>query len=285
MLGGIRVLRPPLSTQSAIADWLDLQTGSLRDLARQKRRLVELQLEKRQAIISFAVRGGLLRDAVKSASSVEWLGEIPATWRPVRSRRLFSLRKEKACPNDQQLTASQAYGVIPQEEFEEREGRRVVQVIKDRGILKHVEPGDFVISMRSFQGGIERSECRGAVSSAYVVLVPSPAVEPRFFAYLLKSSTYIQALQRTSDLVRDGQALRFQNFSLVDLPLVPMKDQQTIAAFLDDETKRIDEVVNKVQASIKLLNAYRSALITAAVTGQIDVRTYRRDPEEVVEAV
>ena len=141
-------------------------------------------------------------------SGVAWLGHVPEHWGVGQSRRIFALRTERALESDRQLTASQKYGVIYQEDFMQMEGQRVVQVIKGADILKHVEPGDFVISMRSFQGGIEWCKCRGCISSAYVMLVPCKRVHGPFFFYLLKSSLYIQALQTTSNLVRDGQALR-----------------------------------------------------------------------------
>ena len=147
-----------------------------------------------------------------------------------------------------------------------------MEVIKGADILKHVEPGDFVISMRSFQGGLERSHVRGCISSAYVMLKPSAAVHGPYFAYLFKSRSYIQALQSTTNLVRDGQALRFANFVLVDLPLVPLGEQDEIAAYLDRETAQIDALVSDAQRAIILLRERRAALISAAVTGQIDVR-------------
>src|SRR5439155_9099749 len=118
---------------------------------------------------------------------------IPKHWNVGQSRRLFALRNERAYPDDEQLTASQKHGVIPQKLFMEMEGQKVVQVILNPEILKHVEPGDFVISMRSFQGGIEYATHRGCISSAYVMLIPSPDVHGPFFKYLLKSQTYIQA--------------------------------------------------------------------------------------------
>jgi type I restriction enzyme S subunit len=153
-----------------------------------------------------------------------------------------------------------------------REGRRVVQVVTGADILKHVETNDFVISMRSFQGGIEWSPYSGAISSAYVVLAPSREVWHAYFVHLLKSKRYIQALQSTSDLVRDGQALRFENFTQVPLPAVPPAEQRTIAAFLDRETARIDALMAKVREAIERLKELRTALISAAVTGKIDVR-------------
>ena len=117
-------------------------------------------------------------------SGVRWLGRIPAHWAVVPSRRLFSERNEKAKLDDEQLTASQRYGLLSQADFMRREGRRIVQVLNGHDILKHTEAGDFVMSMRSFQGGLEYSALRGAVSSAYVPLKPIKWVHPGYFRHL-----------------------------------------------------------------------------------------------------
>jgi type I restriction enzyme S subunit len=95
---------------------------------------------------------------------------------------------------------------------------------------------------------------------------------PRYFRWAFKSTTYIQALQATSDLVRDGQALRFENFAKVHLPVVPEQEQVAIADYLDRATARIDALVAKTECSIELLGEHRTALITAAVTGKINLR-------------
>lgn len=203
-------------------------------------------------------------------SGLEWLGDIPKKWNVTRSKFLFKHRKTRALPGDQQLTASQEDGVILQSEYMLKNGRQVVQVITGTDILKHVEPNDFVISMRSFQGGIEVSHCQGAISSAYVVLEPSDKVNPGYYSYLLKSKKYIQALQLTSNLVRDGQALRFQNFAQVDLPLVPLDEQEQIAKFLSGKVKFIDSIIGKKRIQIELLREKRSALIHHAVTKGLD---------------
>lgn len=203
-------------------------------------------------------------------SGVEWLGAIPAHWTVVQSRRLFSERNEKAKDSDIQLTVSQKYGLLPQTEFMEREGRRVVVVQKGQEILKRAYAGDFVISMRSFQGGLEHSEHEGSVSSAYVPLVPIKMVVPSYFRWLFKSSAYIQALQSTSDLVRDGQALRFENFTKVPLPLVPETDQVAIGSHLDRATSRIDTLIAKKTRFIELLREKRQTLITHTVTKGLD---------------
>ncbi|HEH9419319.1 restriction endonuclease subunit S [Aeromonas salmonicida] len=210
-------------------------------------------------------------------SGVVWLGGIPNHWISVQSRRLFSLRNTRARAGDRQLAATQKYGVIFQDIFMELEGRRVVQVQIGAEILKHVEPGDFVISMRSFQGGIEYCPYEGCVSSAYVPLTPIKWVHPDYFRYLFKSSPYIQALQSTSNLVRDGQALRFENFSLVDLPVVPIDEQRTIATFLDYETARIDRLIAQQQRLIELLKEKRQAVISHAVTKGLNPNAPMKD--------
>lgn len=263
---------PPGPEQRTISAFLDRETARIDALVTKKNRLIELLREQRTALITRAVAKGLDPTGSMMDSGVEWLGEIPARWRVTRSKNLFKLRNVRALPEDEQLTASQQYGVIPQSEFMAREGRRVVQVITGAEILKHVEAHDFVISMRSFQGGIEWSPYAGSISSAYVVLAPSEEVWHPFFVHLFKSKRYIQALQSTSDLVRDGQALRFENFVQVPLPVVPELEQRAIAAFLDRETARIDALVSKVHEAIDRLKELRTALISAAVTGKIDVR-------------
>jgi type I restriction enzyme S subunit len=199
-------------------------------------------------------------------SNVRWIGKLPSHWKVERSKWLFSDRKERARRGEPQLAATQKYGVIPQSEFMEIEGRRVTQVFLDFDILKHVDAGDFVMSMRSFQGGIEYSEHTGCVSSAYVALRPERNVEPAFFRYLLKSTRYIEALQSTSNLVRDGQALRFENFSSVDLFIVPVEEQRAIAAFLDDKCAKIDRAVKIKEDQITLLRERRQIIIQDAVT-------------------
>ncbi|EJG1645169.1 restriction endonuclease subunit S [Vibrio parahaemolyticus] len=200
------------------------------------------------------------------SSTFEWLGDIPKHWDVVYSKWLFSERKVKAQPTDEMLTASQKYGVIPQKMFMELEQQKVVQVQKGHDILKQVKKNDFVISMRSFQGGIEFCDYDGAVSSAYVPLEPRNNGCSTYFKYLFKSKPYIQALQATTNLVRDGQALRFTNFTQVRLPFPTESEAQFIGAFLDHETAKIDTLIAKQEKLIELLKEKRQAVISHAVT-------------------
>jgi type I restriction enzyme S subunit len=263
---------PPISEQVTIASFLDRETAKIDELIAEQRRLIELLKEKRQAVISHAVTKGLDPNVRMKPSGVEWLGEVPEHWGVEQSRRLFKVRNEPARDTDEQLTASQKHGILLQSEFVELEGRRVVETIKGTDTLRHVEPNDFIISLRSFQGGIEWSRIRGAATFHYVVLVAIKNVHPPYFAHLFKSITYIQALRSTADLIRDGQDLRFSHFIQVDLPIVPLSEQKAIAAYLDVETAKFDSLINEAQRAIDLLQERRTALISAAVTGKIDVR-------------
>lgn len=213
---------------------------------------------------------GLKPYAEYTDSGLPWLGQVPAQWQIVRSKRLFAARKDLALPDDPQLSATQAYGVIEQAEFERRSGHRVVKISMHLDKRKHVEKDDFVISMRSFQGGIERAWASGAIRSSYVVLKPGPGVHASFFQYVLKSAGYIRALQATGDFIRDGQDLSFANFVRVDLPLVPMDEQAAIARFLDWANNRLERAIRAKRKVIALLLEQRQAIVRRAVTKGID---------------
>jgi type I restriction enzyme S subunit len=203
-------------------------------------------------------------------SGLPWLGVVPHHWGLSRSKRLFSARKDLALSGDIQLSATQAYGVIPQSDFEKRVGRRVVKISMHLEKRRHVEKNDFVISMRSFQGGIERAWSSGAIRSSYVVLKPESNVNIGFFACLFKSSRYIRALQATADFIRDGQDLNFSNFCSVDLPTVPLAEQAGIVRFLDWANTRLERTIRSKRKVIALINEQRQAIIHRAVTRGLD---------------
>jgi len=262
----------PIPKQRAIAAFLDQETSKIDALIAEQHRLINLLKEKRQAVISHAVTRGLNPDAPMKDSVVEWLGEVPEYWHVVPSHTIFPESKERAHIEDEHLSATQKYGVIPLTEYERLEGRQVTHAVMNLDQRKHVEVGNFVVSMRSFEGGIERVKARGCVRSSYVALTAGGRAHVGFFSYLFKSSAYIQGLQATATFIRDGQDLNYNNFRQVKLPCPSVDEQQAIAAFLDRETDRIDLLVSEAERAITLLQERRSALISAAVTGKIDVR-------------
>lgn len=210
-------------------------------------------------------------------SGVEWLGEVPAHWDIVPPTALFTESKERARDDDQILSATQKYGVIPLAEFEALEQRQVTKASANLEMRKHVEIGDFVISMRSMDGGLERAHAVGSVRSSYSVLKAGPDVDGRFFGLLLKSSLYIQALRLTSSFIRDGQDLNFSHVRKVKLPKLGRKEQTAIADYICRATTRIDALVAKKTRFIELLREKRLALISHAVTKGMDASAPMKD--------
>lgn len=267
------VLVPPIDEQKQIVRYLDWQVSKINHLIHGYQQQIKLLKERRQTIIDRAATQGINPNVRYKDSGANWIPQIPEHWNMVYSKKLFAQRKDKAFPNDIQLTSSQKYGIISQDEFMKREGRRLTVVVTGSDILKHVGIGDFVISMRSFQGGLEYSYVEGKISSAYVMLIPNKEkVYDEYFKWLLKSKSYIKALQGTSDLVRDGQALRYANFAKVYLPEIPLEEQKAIADYINSEVTKIDNALPTFQKKIELLREYRTRLISDVVTGQIDVR-------------
>lgn len=247
------------------------KVAAINALLTQKESLVTLLQEKRTTTINNAVTRGIKTTAKMYESSVEWLGEVPENWRIVPAKALFAQSKETRHETDVQLTASQKYGIISQEDYMEKQSYKIVLADKGLENWKHVEPNDFIISLRSFQGGLEISYIPGCITWHYIVLKPKVGVEPEYFKWLFKSPRYIQALQRTANFIRDGQDLRFSNFVQVPLPLIPMDEQKEIAEYLNKETARIDSIIADITEQIEKLKEYRQSVISEVVTGKVAV--------------
>jgi type I restriction enzyme S subunit len=276
---------PTETDQLGIVAFLNHVDRRIRRASRAKQKLIRLLEEQKQAIIHQAVTRGLNPDVRLKPSGVAWLGNVPEHWEVVRSKRVFVPRTELAQPDDIQLSATQAFGVISQAEYERRVGRKIVKIFRHLEKRKHVEPDDFVISMRSFQGGLERAWERGCIRSSYVVLRPLRGVSVPYFAKLFKSAGYIRALQSTADFIRDGQDLNYENFCAVDLPFPPIDEQSQIAAAVDRAVTRASVLGDRTRQELTLLEELRTGIISDVVTGKIDVQEIAsRLPRESIDA-
>lgn len=263
---------PIYEEQIKISSFLDKKCAELDNVFEKTRASIEEYKKLKQAVITQAVTKGIRGNREMKDSGIEWNSKIPVEWSSINPKALFRQRKDKAFEGEQQLTASQQYGIMYQSDYMELTGTKVVTVEKDFDILRHVEMGDFVISMRSFQGGLEYSELSGSISSAYVMLVPNlELVYSRFYRWLLKSEVYIRALQSTSNMVRDGQAMRYSNFSQVRLYVVPMEEQEEIAQYLDEKCAVIDELIVKKEKYLSEIENYKKSLIYEYITGKKEV--------------
>ena len=197
----------------------------------------------------------------------------PSHWRPVKAKRLFAEVDRRGFADEELLAATQANGVVPRSSLD----YRVWNPTKDLENYKLVEPGQFAISLRSFQGGIEYSEHRGIVSPAYTVMALTGDGDPRFFRHLLKSTAVVGQLDALGSGIRQGKNISFASFGGIVLIMPPLREQMMIADFLYRETARIDQLVAKKKRLIELLEEKRTSAIIQAVTKGLDPSVRMKD--------
>lgn len=275
-ISNLRVPYPPSVEQFAIADFVNRETSKLDALIAEQEKLLELLAEKRQATISHAVTRGLNPNVPMMDSSVEWLGAIPKHWNVIRLAQLFreiSEAGEDALPI---LSVSIHHGVSDGE-LDEDEMERKVTRSDDRSKYKRVAPGDLVYNMmRAWQGGFGSVEVLGMVSPAYVVARPiGDNFVTGYIEQLLRTAAGAQEAKRYSKGVTDFRLrLYWDEFKNICVPLPPKDEQVAIMHALDDSNARIDGLATEAKTVISLLGERRAALISAAVTGKIDVREH-----------
>lgn len=264
-------LAVPVDEQLKIVQVLDKKCAQVDALITNIQTQIEKLKAYKQSMITEVVTKGLDPTVPMKDSGVEWIGEIPKHWSVIPSKFLFANCDERRREGDVQLTASQKYGMISQEEYMRRENARIVLADKGLENWKHVEPFDFVISLRSFQGGLEMSEVTGCTTWHYIILRARQRIHPYYYKWLFKSSMYITTLQRTCNYIRDGQDLRYSNFVKVPLCIPTLYEQQKIADFLDRKCAKIDHLITLKQSKIEKLEQYKRSLIYEYVTGKREV--------------
>ena len=190
-------------------------------------------------------------------SDIHWLGKVASDWEIAPAWRVMTERREKSLPDDVHLTPSQTHGVLTQQDYMDRTGNKVVLNLAGTDNMKRVRAGDFIIHLRSFQGGIEASAIDGKVSNAYTVLTPEPDAHFGYYRWFMKSVPLIEGLASSTDQLRDGQSINFSRFSRLSLPLPPLETQRRIADYLDRETAEIDAAVADLDKYVELLEQRR----------------------------
>jgi type I restriction enzyme S subunit len=199
-------------------------------------------------------------------SGVPWLGTLPTHWHVRRVKAVVRERVTKGHQNEPLLAATQSRGVIRKSDY----GTRTVTATKDLDLLKLVEVGDFVISLRSFQGGIERAYDRGIISPAYTVLLPRETVQRDYLTLLFKSRPFIDGLTLCVTGIREGQNVDYVRLSRDWLPVPPADEQAAIVKYLGHANARIDRAVKAKRKMIALLEEQKQAIIKQIVTRGID---------------
>ena len=206
-------------------------------------------------------------------SGIQWIGEIPSHWEARKMKYIFIERSEKNHPNEPVLCATQSQGVIPQSIYT----NRVVVVNKGFDGLKFVKEGDFVISLRSFEGGIEYAYYQGIISAAYTILVPNRKAESNYWRYLFKSHPFIQLLKTCVTGIREGQNINYPLLSRKFLPVPPLSEQERIVKFLEGKVLKIDEYIADKEREIQLLKEIKEAEIAKAVTQGLNPNVKMKD--------
>lgn len=270
------VLLPELGEQRVIASTLDRETARIDALIEKKTRFIELLREKRQALITHAVTKGLDPNAKMKDSGVEWLGEVPEHWGVRSFKHLAGIRYGIGEPPAYKAEGTPLIRATNVDAGCIRsEGLVYVDPadIPDKRII-WLAPGDIIVVRSGAYTGdsaiVQEHHCP-AIAGFDMVVSPK-CVNPFFLQYALLSR-YLKSNQIDLEKMRAAQPhLNAEELGSCFVLLPPPIEQESIVAFLDHSTKRVDGVISKTLLSIDLLKERRSALITAAVNGQIDLR-------------
>ena len=280
-LGGCRLVLPPLLEQVAISTFLDHETAKIDALVAEQEKLIALLKEKRQAVISHAVTKGLNPDVPMKASGIEWLGEVPAHWNVSRLKFHAAIQTgvAKGKDNTGKDTVTVPYLRVAnvQDGYLDLEDIATIEIptedldrysLRSGDVLMN-EGGDFD---KLGRGHVWNGEIAPCIHQNHVFAVRPTAVSPAFLSWIT-SSDYAQFYF----MGRSKQSTNLASISssnVMELPVVlpPPQEQQEIEACLVETTSRLDLLVQESKNAIALLKERRSALISAAVTGKIDVR-------------
>ena len=246
---------PEILEQRAIAAFLDRETAQIDALVAKKERLIELLQEKRTALITQAVTKGLDPDVPMKDSSVEWLGEVPEHWEVKQLRWAITFQRGHDLPSD-----DREEGEVPLVSSSGISSMHSKAIAKAPGIVtgRYGTIGQFYLINQSYWP-----------LNTTLYSIDLHGNEPRFLLYMLMHMSPLFLLYSIKSAVPGVD----RNDVHADHTAVPLlHEQRAIAAFLDHETARIDALIAKIRKAINLLKEQRTALISAAVTGKIDVR-------------
>jgi len=270
---------PPHDEQRAIAAFLDRETARIDALVAKKERLIELLQEKRTALITRAVTKGLDPNVPMKDSGAECIGEIPVHWDAMRLKFLLAAPLKYGANEAAELDDPDLPRYVRITDIDEKDGLReetfksLPADVAEEYLLRE---GDLLFARSGATAGKTLLYRRSWGKCAYAGYLIRARLEtsrawPDFVRYFTASSTYWQWLS-AAFIQATIQNVSAERYASLVVPLPRYPEQRAIAAFLDSETARIDALVAKVRDAIDRLKELRTALISAAVTGKIDVR-------------
>ena len=266
---------PPLLEQQAIVAFLDRETARIDALVAKKERLIELLQEKRTALITRAVTRGLDLSAPMKDSGVEWLGEIPAHWDVTKLRRLITPVAHPVNVNPEQVyqeigIRSWGRGIFHKDPIAGVD-------LGDKRVFK-LRPGELVLNIVfAWEGAVavvSEREKEMVASHRFPTFQPDATAADLDYLLMFLQSEHGWGLMGLNSPGAAGRnrTIRIHSFLEEELPIPPIKEQREIVAFFRTEEHRLQSLSEKVKEAIERIGELRSALISAAVTGRIDVR-------------
>ena len=278
-----RCVFPPAAEQDAIAVFLDHETAKIDALIAEQQRLIELLNEKRQAVISHAVTKGLNPNAPMKPSGVEWLGDMPEHWAlmPLKRNLLFLTSGSRGWADhyadDGDLFLRITNLTRGSVELDLSDIQRVCVPVGAEGARTLVQAGDVLFSITAYLGSVAvvPEELETAYVSQHVALARlRPAqVHPKWVGYVALSSVGKTWFEQQSYGGTKIQ-LSLDDVRNLPVPVPPVSEQLLIVAFVDSKLEEFGRLKAESLRAIDVLQERRSALISAAVTGQIDVRGF-----------
>ena len=280
---GEKLYIPPQQEQLAIANFLDRETAKIDALIAEQKRLIELLQEKRQAVISHAVTKGLNANAPMKDSGVEWLGEVPEHWETGKIKHYFRTTSGSTPNSDKPelyyTTEEDEHGTpwIRTTDIDNDEVNTAVVFITPKALgdtaCKALPVNTVLVALYGGGGTVGKNgilKIEAAVNQALCGILPSPKALPEYV------HKYIQFL-RPFWMERAVSSRKAGNISQelvgdTTFPIPPLQEQMAILRAIEEKLKELDELAKQSSESLVLLEERRSALISAAVTGQIDVR-------------
>lgn len=217
------------------------------------------------------------KDPTRTWPGIAWTKQLPTRWTIVPGGRLFYESREIGSPDETLLSATQKDGVVPRSELESRVWNPDAEFPEG---YKLVRAGDFVISLRSFQGGIELSRHRGLVSPAYTVLRNRAGVESDYLRWAFKSGPLVSTLRSASTGIRQGKSISFEDFRALPVPVPSPGEQRAIARFLDEKTAKVDALIENNAEPVDLAMEARDSRAASLFLGQ-DLTPMRRVINEI----
>lgn len=259
-----------IKIQRRIADYLDRETARIDALIAEKEKMLALIEEKRTALISRAVTRGLDPNAPLKPSGLDWLGDIPAHWDVRRCATIFREIDERGEPDLPLLNVSLNTGVTRRVFSEDK----IESVAADFSSYKVARKGMLVFNkMRFWQGAAGIAPIDGLTSPDYTVAEIVDAALPKYIEFVVRLPQFSNEVRRYSyGMVDDRLRLYWDSFKNIRIPIPPIDEQYRVLDYLDRELSGIDKISESIRMSINLIKERRASLITAAVTGQLDLK-------------